>query len=148
MTTEADRYNATVGKQLRAEIGAAGSSLAAVARDIEVSRSALDNWVTGKRAIPVPIAYQICAVLGISPRLVIERAEERFEAERPKLADVLTLTRGVKVRAESLDDLTDVVREIDDARARGERSTLAHAANRTKTATPGENDGDDTGEGL
>ena len=53
--TPAEQFNAAVGRQLRAEIAAAGSSIAAMSRgDRHRQRSALDNYVTGKRAIPVP----------------------------------------------------------------------------------------------
>jgi transcriptional regulator with XRE-family HTH domain len=83
---EAERFNAVLGRQLRAEIAAAGSSLSAVARELGMSRSALDNYVTGKRSIPVPVAYEVCAVLGVDVQRVVERAQERFGAEAPTSA--------------------------------------------------------------
>ncbi len=59
MKARADRFNAAMGKQIRAEIAASGMSISSVARDLDLARSALDNYVTGKRAIPVPIVYQL-----------------------------------------------------------------------------------------
>ena len=44
VTTPAEEYNSAVGRQLKAEIAAAGSSIARMARDIDLSRSALDNY--------------------------------------------------------------------------------------------------------
>lgn len=79
--TPGDQYNAAVGRQLRAEIAAAGSSIAAMAREIGIARSALDNYVTGKRAIPVPVLYNVSATLAIEPHIVLGRAEERLRAE-------------------------------------------------------------------
>lgn len=79
--TSAELFNAAVGRQLRAEIAAAGSSIAAMARDAGVARSALDNYVTGKRAIPVPLVYNVCAIINVAPHLVLARAEERLNAD-------------------------------------------------------------------
>lgn len=79
--TSAELFNAAVGRQLRAEIAAAGSSIAAMARDAGIARSALDNYVTGKRAIPVPVVYTICAIISVAPHIVLARAEERLSAD-------------------------------------------------------------------
>lgn len=81
MRTTAEDFNAAVGRQLRAEIAASRSSIAAMARSIGIARSALDNYVTGKRAIPVPTVYAVCEVLGIAPHLLVARAEERLSAD-------------------------------------------------------------------
>lgn len=81
MRTPAEQFNAAVGRQLRAEIAAARSSIAAMARSIGIARSALDNYVTGKRAIPVPVVYAVCATLGLEPHVLISRAEERLDAD-------------------------------------------------------------------
>lgn len=88
--TLSDEFNAAVGRQLRAEIAAAGSSIAAMARDIAIARSALDNYVTGKRAIPVPVLYAVCATVQVAPHLVLARAEERLSADSAQGAGVLT----------------------------------------------------------
>lgn len=81
MVTAASRFNAAVGRQIRAEISAGGSSIAAMARAIGIARSTLDNYVNGDRDIPVPAVYSVCAHLGIDPHLLVKRAEERFASE-------------------------------------------------------------------
>ena len=81
METPADRFNAAVGRQLRGEIAASRSSIAAMARTIGIARSALDNYVTGKRAIPVPVVYSVCAALDVEPHVLVSRAEERLRAD-------------------------------------------------------------------
>ncbi|WP_295101442.1 helix-turn-helix domain-containing protein [uncultured Microbacterium sp.] len=81
MKTPGEQFNAAVGRQLRAEIAAAGSSIAAMAREVGIARSALDNYVTGKRSIPVPILYAVSAALDVAPHVVITRAEERLRSE-------------------------------------------------------------------
>ena len=90
--TQGEQFNAAVGRQLRGEIAAAGSSIAAMARQVGIARSALDNYVTGKRAIPIPIVYAVSTILGIAPHLVLSRAEERLRAEDGHLATITALT--------------------------------------------------------
>lgn len=112
MKARADRFNAAIGRQIRAEIAAKGSSISAVARELGVARSALDNYVTGKRAIPIPIAYQIGEVLGIDPQLIVKRATERFWAEdREDRENVIRGRFGVVPSVD--DDLDAVARPTD-----------------------------------
>lgn len=91
--TPAEHYNAAVGRQLRAEIGAAGSSIAAMAREIGIARSALDNYVNGKRAIPVPVVYAVSAAVDVEPYMVLSRAEERLRAEAGRRSATITPLR-------------------------------------------------------
>ncbi len=52
-----------------------------MARTIGIARSALDNYVTGKRAIPVPVVYSVCVALDVAPHVLLARAEERLQAD-------------------------------------------------------------------
>ena len=92
METEAERFNAALGRQLRAEIAAGKSNIAGMAREIDVARSTLDHYVNGVRPIPASAVYDICAVLGVSVADVVRRAEERFRADQPPV-DELTARR-------------------------------------------------------
>lgn len=104
--TPPEEFNAAVGRQLRAEIAAAGSSIAAMARTIGIARSALDNYVTGKRAIPVPVVYSVCASLRVEPHIVFARAEERLRVDNAATGE-LTPFRRPNVR-----DPREDVREV------------------------------------
>lgn len=92
--TPAEEYNAAVGRQLKGEIAAGGSSIAAMAREIGIARSALDNYTTGKRSIPVPVLYAVSTSLDIEPHLVLRRAEERMRAEGGRREATVTPLRG------------------------------------------------------
>lgn len=81
MKTPAEEFNEAVGRQIRAEIAASRSSIAAMARTIGIARSALDNYVTGKRAIPVPVVYAVCAAISLEPHVLVARAEERLRGD-------------------------------------------------------------------
>ena len=105
MKTPGDLFNAAVGRQMRAEIAAGGSSIAAMAREIGVARSGLDNYVSGRRAIPVPVLYRVCVALDIEPHVILGRAEERLRADdarRP--ATVTPLPRRVDVGSSREDE--------------------------------------------
>lgn len=95
--TPAEEFNDAVGRQLRAEIAASRSSIAAMARSIAVARSALDNYVTGKRAIPIPVVYAVCAALGIEPHVLLARAEERLHADGETGARITPIRRSPDV---------------------------------------------------
>lgn len=108
--TRAEEFNEAVGRQMRAEIAASRSSIAAMARDIGVARSALDNYVTGKRAIPVPIVYAVCAAVGIDPHVLLARAEERLLADGAGSARITPIRRTPDV-AGSREDVPEVAFE-------------------------------------
>lgn len=91
--TPAEEFNEAVGRQMRAEIAASRSSIAAMARSIGIARSALDNYVTGKRAIPVPVVYAVCADLGVVPHVLLARAEERLRADGETTARITPIRR-------------------------------------------------------
>lgn len=111
METPADQFNAAVGRQLRGEIAASRSSIAAMARTIGIARSALDNYVTGKRAIPVPVVYAVCAALDIEPHVLLSRAEDRLRADDgSRVARVSVLRRTPDVAGQR-DNLSEVAFE-------------------------------------
>jgi plasmid maintenance system antidote protein VapI len=95
--TSAEQYNEAVGRQMRGEIAAERSSIAAMARSIGIARSALDNYVTGKRAIPIPVVYAVCAVLHLEPHVLLARAEERLRADGDAAGRVTPIRRSPDV---------------------------------------------------
>jgi transcriptional regulator with XRE-family HTH domain len=111
VTTPAETYNRAVGRQLKAEIFAAGSSIARMARDIDVSRSALDNYTTGKRDIPVPVLYLVSAVVGVEPHVILDRAEERLRTEAGRGDAVITPLRPRADVPGRRDDVAEVAFE-------------------------------------
>ena len=105
--TPAEEFNDAVGRQMRAEIAASRSSIAAMARSISIARSALDNYVTGKRAIPVPVVYAVCATLRLEPHVMLARAEERLRADGEPTARITPIRRAPDV-ATPREDIPEV----------------------------------------
>lgn len=83
--TEDEKYLQAVGQQLRAEIAASGRSAASVARLIGMDKSVLHRYLHGTRDIPSTVLKRICSAIGISPAVVLQRAEQRMngDAELP-----------------------------------------------------------------
>lgn len=79
--TEDERYLRAVGQQLRAEIAASGRSAAAVARMAGMDKTVLHRYLHGTRDIPSTTLKRICAAIGISPAVVLDRAEQRMDGD-------------------------------------------------------------------
>lgn len=78
---EAEAFARTIAAQVRAEIGARDSSVAAIARSTGLNRETLDRWVKGERQFSVGNLFLVAEALGIDTNLLVRRAEERFTEE-------------------------------------------------------------------
>ncbi len=74
-----DAFNSAVAAELRAERGRKKVTIDSLVNLTGLSKSAVMNYMNGKRDIPTPAFVELCRALGISPRLVFERAEETIE---------------------------------------------------------------------
>jgi len=81
VSPDAERFARTVAAQVRAEIAAANTTVAGVARATGINRETLDRWVKGERALSIPTLYRISVAVGVDPHVIVQRAEERFAAE-------------------------------------------------------------------
>lgn len=81
VSPDAERFARTVAAQVRAEIAAANTTVAGVARATGINRETLDRWVKGERALSIPTLYRISVAVGVDPHMIVQRAEERFAAE-------------------------------------------------------------------
>lgn len=70
-----DAFNAAVAAELRAERARKKITFEALASAAGLSKSATMNYFNNKREIPTGSLADICAELGVSPRLIFERAE-------------------------------------------------------------------------
>ncbi|UOR02007.1 helix-turn-helix domain-containing protein [Leucobacter allii] len=86
---EAELFARTVAAQVRAEIGARDSSVAAIARETGINRETLDRWVKGDRHFSIANLFRVADALGMDTHLLVKRAEERFVDENAasKLAE-------------------------------------------------------------
>lgn len=78
---EAEEFARTVAAQVRAEIGARDSSVAAIARATGLNRETLDRWVKGERQFNIANLFRVADALSMDTHLLVKRAEERFTDE-------------------------------------------------------------------
>ena len=76
MGTYGDEFNAAVAAELRAERGRNKVTVDALAAASGLSKSAVLNYINNKRDIPTPAFVEMCNALGVSPRVIFERAEQ------------------------------------------------------------------------
>ncbi len=74
-----DSFNAAVAAELRAERGRTMITIDALVENTGLSKSAVLNYLNNKRDIPTPAFVELCRALGISPRVIFERAEESVQ---------------------------------------------------------------------
>lgn len=86
---ESEAFAQTVAAQVRAEIGARDTSVAAIARETGINRETLDRWVKGERQFNIANLFRVASALGMNTHLLVKRAEERFVEEHctSKLAE-------------------------------------------------------------
>lgn len=76
MGTYGDEFNAAVAAELRAERGRNKVTVDALATAAGLSKSAVLNYLNNKRDIPTTAFVEMCRALGVSPKVLFERAEQ------------------------------------------------------------------------
>lgn len=79
MGTYGDAFNTAVAAELRAERGRRKMTVDAIVVVTGLSKSAVLNYLNDKREIPTGALADISAALGVSPRIIAERAENAIE---------------------------------------------------------------------
>lgn len=77
-TTPGDDFSHYVAEQIRGEAATRGLSISALARHMGTDRVTLHRYLSGARALPVPILYNAANTIGVSVRLIVDRAEDRM----------------------------------------------------------------------
>lgn len=79
---EAEDFARYIGEQVRGEAAMRGMSASELSRQMEIDRVTLTRYLTGKRAMPVPVLFLASQVLEVDASTVIARAQERMESDR------------------------------------------------------------------
>ena len=79
MGTYGDAYSVAVAAELRAERSRKQITVDALAGATGLAKSTVLNYLNAKRDIPVPALMELCQALGVSPRVIFDRAEEAIE---------------------------------------------------------------------
>ena len=79
MSEYADAFNEAVAAELRAQRGRQQITINEIVTTTGLSKSAVLNYMNGKRDIPVPALMDICRALGISAGVIFDRAEQAIQ---------------------------------------------------------------------
>ena len=79
MTEYGDTFNEAVAAELRAERGRVQVTIAEIITATGLSKTAVLNYLGGKRSIPVPALIDICRALNVDSRVIFDRAEQSIK---------------------------------------------------------------------
>lgn len=76
-----DVFNAAVAAELRAQRSREQITIEQLVERTGISRSAVLNYLNGKRDIPVPMLSELCRALGVSPVKVFGLVENATQEQ-------------------------------------------------------------------
>lgn len=81
MGTCGDQFNLAVAAELRAERGRVQCTIDSLVTATGLSKSAVLNYLNGKRDIPTPALVELARALRVDPRVIFERAEHAIQQQ-------------------------------------------------------------------
>lgn len=69
---------ASLATQIKVELVEAGMDQKTLAERVGIHPVTLTKYMKGQRSIPMPVFFDIANTLGVSPRVLMERAEARL----------------------------------------------------------------------
>jgi plasmid maintenance system antidote protein VapI len=81
MDNYGEKLEAALAHQIRVELVDRAMEQQDLASKVGVNRVTMSNYMTGKRSIPMPVFFKISEVLGMSPQVLMQRAEARVQPE-------------------------------------------------------------------
>jgi transcriptional regulator with XRE-family HTH domain len=79
--TYADDFEAAIAKQISIELLERDMGQKDLAAAVGIEAATLSRYMTGKRSMPMPTFFEVAKALGLSPRVLMERAEARIRPE-------------------------------------------------------------------
>lgn len=80
MDTYGERVEAALATQIKVELVERGLDQKDLAEAVGVERATLNRYLKGHRSMPMPVFFKLAETLGLSPRVLLERAEARIPA--------------------------------------------------------------------
>lgn len=81
MENYGEKLEAALAHQIRVELVDRGMEQQDLAGKVGINRVTMSNYMTGKRSIPMPVFFSIAEAFGLSPKVLMERAEARIQSE-------------------------------------------------------------------
>jgi len=76
-----ERLEAAVATQIKVELIEAGMDQKALADAIGIERATLSRYMTNKRAMPMATFCKVAEALGLTPLVLMQRADSRIQRE-------------------------------------------------------------------
>lgn len=74
-----EAFEAAIALQIKVELVERGMDQKDLAAAVGIESATLSRYLTGKRSMPMPTFHAIAGALGLSPRVLMERAEARID---------------------------------------------------------------------
>ncbi|MCI7551489.1 MAG: helix-turn-helix domain-containing protein [Arcanobacterium sp.] len=79
--SNADLFLYYVSLELKGAITAQNWTLTRLATAMGRNKANLSLWLNGKRDMPIKVLYEICALIGVEPRVIVGRAQRRLQGK-------------------------------------------------------------------
>jgi transcriptional regulator with XRE-family HTH domain len=79
MESYGERLEAALATQIKVELVERSMDQKDLAEAAGMDRVTLSRYMTGKRSMPMPTFFKVAEALGLSPRVLMERAEARIQ---------------------------------------------------------------------
>jgi transcriptional regulator with XRE-family HTH domain len=81
METYGEKLEAALATQIKVELAERDWTQTDLAEAVGVGRPALNRYMRGKQSMPMPTFFKVAEVLGLSPQVLMQRAEARIPQE-------------------------------------------------------------------
>jgi transcriptional regulator with XRE-family HTH domain len=81
METYGERLEVALSTQIKVELVERDMDQKDLAEKVGMDRVTLNRYMTGKRSMPMPTFFKVAEALGVTPQVLMQRAEARIQTE-------------------------------------------------------------------
>lgn len=79
MSTYGESLEAALATQIKVELAERDMTQKDLAEAVGVGRPAMNHYIKGHKSMPMPTFFKVAEVLGLSPQVLMQRAEARVQ---------------------------------------------------------------------
>jgi transcriptional regulator with XRE-family HTH domain len=79
MSTYGEQLELALAKQIRIELAERDMEQKDLADALGIGRTSLNRYMQNHQSFPMPVFFRVAEVFGLSPRVLMERAEARIQ---------------------------------------------------------------------
>lgn len=81
METYGEKLELAISKQIAVELVERDMDQKALAEAVGVERATMNRYMKGHRSMPMPVFFKVAEALGVTPQVLMQRAEARIHQE-------------------------------------------------------------------